>query len=101
LSFTLQEVDSAWEHTDKADLALVLGSSLKVGPACDMPAQVAKNGGQLVIVNLQQTPFDGRASLVYDHPLSSFFSFVGAQHYLVFAHTESGFSVKLGCFRSF
>lgn len=63
-SLPAKEVDSAWEHTDKADLALVLGSSLKVGPACDMPAQVAKNGGKLVIVNLQHTPFDGRASLV-------------------------------------
>ncbi|KAG0580063.1 hypothetical protein KC19_4G144400 [Ceratodon purpureus] len=59
-----KEVNSAWEHTDKADFALVLGSSLKVGPACDMPVQVAKTGGKLVIVNLQHTPFDGRASLV-------------------------------------
>lgn len=65
-------MDSAWEHTDKADLALVLGSSLKVGPACDMPVQVAKNGGNLVIVNLQHTPFDGRASLVCDHLFVSF-----------------------------
>lgn len=63
-SLPAKEVDAAWKHTDKADLALVLGSSLKVGPACDMPAQVAKNGGKLVIVNLQHTPFDGQASLV-------------------------------------
>ena len=70
MSYALQEVDSAWDHTDKADLALVLGSSLKVGPACDMPAQVAKNGGKLVIVNLQHTPFDGRASLVRNHLFS-------------------------------
>lgn len=60
-------MNSAWDHTYKADLALVLGSSLKVGPACDMPAQVGKNGGKLVIVNLQHTPFDGRASLVCDN----------------------------------
>ncbi|XP_024369668.1 NAD-dependent protein deacetylase SRT1 isoform X1 [Physcomitrium patens] len=63
-SLPAKEVNSAWDHTYKADLALVLGSSLKVGPACDMPAQVGKNGGKLVIVNLQHTPFDGRASLV-------------------------------------
>jgi NAD-dependent SIR2 family protein deacetylase len=60
----MQEVELAWEHTDQAELAIVLGSSLKVGPACDMPVKVAKNGGKLVIINLQHTPFDSRAALV-------------------------------------
>lgn len=62
--FVMQKVELAWEHTDRADLAIVMGSSLKVGPACDMPVKVAKNGGKLVIINLQRTPFDGRAALV-------------------------------------
>lgn len=65
----MQELAKAWEHTSRADLALVLGSSLKVAPACTMPGQVAKTGGRLVIVNLQRTHFDGQASLVCDHSL--------------------------------
>jgi len=42
----------------KADLCLCLGSSLKVTPAADMPAETLRNGGKLVIVNLQPTPLD-------------------------------------------
>ena len=74
--FVMQEVELAWEHTDQADLAIVLGSSLKVGPACDMPVKVAKNGGKLVIINLQRTPFDGRAALVLIQLFSFLFRFV-------------------------
>ena len=57
---------SAWEHTNRADFSLVLGSSLEVAPARAMPVQVATRGGRLVIVNLQRTRFDGQASLVRD-----------------------------------
>jgi NAD+-dependent protein deacetylase sirtuin 6 len=40
----------------KADLALVMGTSMKVSPACNMPAKALKNdGGKLVICNLQLT----------------------------------------------
>jgi len=34
---------------------------LRVTPAADMPAETAKNGGRLVIVNLQSTPLDSKA----------------------------------------
>lgn len=40
-----------------------MGSSLRVTPAADMPAETAKNGGNLVIVNLQKTPLDKYATL--------------------------------------
>jgi NAD+-dependent protein deacetylase sirtuin 6 len=46
------------------DLALVLGSSMRVSPACNMPESSYKNGGHLVICNLQKTPYDKYASLV-------------------------------------
>jgi len=62
---------SAWEHTNKADLALVLESSLRVARTRAMPGQVARNGGRLVVANLQRTHFDGKASLICDR-LSSF-----------------------------
>ena len=47
-----------FEHSDKADLMLVLGSSLRVSPACEMPKAVNQHGGKLALVNLQTTPCD-------------------------------------------
>lgn len=45
----------------KVDLALVLGSSMRVSPACNMPRRALNNGGKLVIVNFQKTPFEDEA----------------------------------------
>jgi mono-ADP-ribosyltransferase sirtuin 6 len=46
---------NAFEHSEKADLHIALGSSLTVTPAADCPDTTAKNG-DLVIINLQRTP---------------------------------------------
>ncbi|CAM6083989.1 unnamed protein product [Calypogeia fissa] len=59
-----EAMNSATKHSQKADLGIVLGSSLRVTPACDLPAKILGNGGRVVIVNLQNTPLDPRASLV-------------------------------------
>jgi len=48
----------AYKNSKTADLHIVLGSSLTVSPACDMPVKTYKNGGKVVIVNLQKTPLD-------------------------------------------
>jgi NAD-dependent SIR2 family protein deacetylase len=57
-------LEKAFEESDKADLCLVLGSSLTVTPAADCPKKVGKRrNGKLVIVNLQKTPLDRLASL--------------------------------------
>ncbi|KAK0653038.1 NAD-dependent deacetylase sirtuin-7 [Cercophora newfieldiana] len=51
----------AREHAGKADLCLVLGSSLTVPPACTIPEITAKRRfgkGKMVICNLQSTPLD-------------------------------------------
>lgn len=50
-------------HGAAADLCLVLGSSLTVTPAADIPGEVGKRGRNLVIVNLQRTPLDKLASI--------------------------------------
>ncbi|GAQ81081.1 Putative sirtuin [Klebsormidium nitens] len=57
-------VRSAERETALADAALVLGSSLRVAPACDYPADVAASGGNLAIVNLQPTPLDAKADVI-------------------------------------
>lgn len=43
------ELNAAMEHSKKAELCIVLGSSLRVRPACLMPQMVVENGGKLVI----------------------------------------------------
>lgn len=60
-SLPQKELYAGFEHAEKADLCLVLGSSLRVTPAANMPKTVGKNGGTLVIVNLQATPLDDYA----------------------------------------
>lgn len=47
-----KELINGFENSKKADLCLVLGSSLRVTPAANMPEIVGKNKKNLVIVNL-------------------------------------------------
>ncbi|KAL8669268.1 MAG: hypothetical protein Q9168_006130 [Polycauliona sp. 1 TL-2023] len=58
-SLPLQPEKRARDHAKKADLCLVLGSSLTVTPANEIPEIVGqKKNGMLVICNLQDTPID-------------------------------------------
>ena len=57
------ELKTSFEHAERADLCLVLGSSLRVTPAADIPERVGERGGKLIIGNLQSTPFQNLASL--------------------------------------
>jgi NAD-dependent deacetylase len=52
------------EETQDADLFIVLGSSLTVFPAANLPRQAWSAGTPLVIVNREPTPMDRLASLV-------------------------------------
>lgn len=58
-----KDLIDGFKHGDKADLCLVLGSSLTVSPACHIPRDCVKKGGKLVIVNLQKTPYDQQSEL--------------------------------------
>ena len=60
-SLPKREIMCGFRECNKADLCLVLGSSLRVTPAADMPLQTVLSGGNLVIVNLQATPHDLKA----------------------------------------
>lgn len=59
-----KEMDPAENHCKIADVVLCLGTSLQITPACNLPLKSIRGGGKVVIVNLQQTPKDGKASLV-------------------------------------
>ncbi|MCM1986150.1 Sir2 family NAD-dependent protein deacetylase [Methanococcoides seepicolus] len=58
-------IEKAIEESSKADLLLVLGSTLVVQPAASLPLYTIKNGGHLVIVNNMETPLDGYAIGLY------------------------------------
>lgn len=58
------DVDNAYYHAKRADLCLVLGSSLRVSVWA--VETVAKNPkAKVVIINLQRTPFDSNALHIF------------------------------------
>ncbi|KAH9652305.1 NAD-dependent protein deacetylase SRT1 [Citrus sinensis] len=78
-----KEMNPAEKHCKIADVVLCLGTSmlktitytpshifmitfysLQITPACNLPLKCLRGGGKIVIVNLQKTPKDKKASLV-------------------------------------
>lgn len=57
-------IQKAEEETEKAELFIVLGSSLTVSPANFFPVEAKQNGAKLVIINLEPTDYDDLADLV-------------------------------------
>jgi NAD-dependent deacetylase len=57
----LRQADS---EAKKADLFIVLGSSLTVSPANYFPVDAKRNGAKLVIINMEETELDHEADLV-------------------------------------
>jgi NAD-dependent deacetylase len=60
-----QVITTAMRHVQMADLMLVIGSSLSVVPASDMPTLVHANGGEVIIFNKQTTYADSFAAAVF------------------------------------
>jgi NAD-dependent deacetylase len=58
--------NGAVEAMEECDLLLVLGSSLVIYPVAELPSIALSNGARLVIVNLQETAYDGAAVVVRD-----------------------------------
>ncbi|MDR2110891.1 MAG: NAD-dependent deacetylase [Spirochaetaceae bacterium] len=50
----------------KADLMLVLGTSLTVYPAAGLPGYTLRSGGRIIIINNMETPLDRNAVLRFD-----------------------------------
>jgi len=62
-SLPAEALREAVDESQKADLMLVLGTSLTVYPAASIPQYTLMNGGEIVIVNEMPTPLDSRAAL--------------------------------------
>ena len=59
----------SFEHSRKSDLFVVVGSSLVVTPAADMPREALRAGARLVIINQGETPLDPLAHLRFNEAI--------------------------------
>jgi NAD-dependent deacetylase len=57
-------LQGAREIARQADLMVLVGSSLEVAPASDIPMLAAQNGAKLIVINLESTPMDAAAHVV-------------------------------------
>ena len=57
-------VREAFELASQADVMLVVGSSLAVYPAADIPLAAVRAGARMIVVNAEPTPFDRLAEVV-------------------------------------
>jgi NAD-dependent deacetylase len=57
-----RETAVAFADAAGADVFLVVGSSLVVFPAANLPAAARERGAELIIINREPTPYDGEAS---------------------------------------
>jgi NAD-dependent deacetylase len=58
-----KDLADSYHHSRRCDLFMVVGSSLVVYPAADMPRTALEAGARLVIINQGETPYDAYASL--------------------------------------
>ena len=59
-----RETQAAYEHSAACDLFIVIGSSLVVQPAAQMPVIAKQSGAKLVIINRDETPCDSIADCI-------------------------------------
>jgi NAD-dependent SIR2 family protein deacetylase len=64
------ELEEAIKRSVSADVFFVIGSSLVVSPAADLPGLAYRNGGKLIILNKGETPYDLVADLRFYEPIS-------------------------------
>jgi NAD-dependent deacetylase len=57
-------IQQAFTLAREADVMIVVGSSLVVYPAADIPLVAVRSGAQLIVINAEPTPFDELAAVV-------------------------------------
>jgi NAD-dependent deacetylase len=68
-SLPQKDLEDAFQHSSRCDLFIVVGSSLVVSPANDMPRVALRLGARLVIINQGETPMDGSCHLRFDEKI--------------------------------
>lgn len=59
-----KQVQLAKDAVRNCDLLIIIGSSLEVFPASDLPVLAHRNQSKIIIINLQPTPLDNIADIV-------------------------------------
>jgi len=72
-SLPVKDLTDSFEHAQRCDLFLVIGSSLVVTPAANIPAVAFENGARLVIINQGETPLDGITNLRFEESIAEVF----------------------------
>ncbi|MEQ8677854.1 MAG: NAD-dependent deacylase [Aggregatilineales bacterium] len=60
----IRALQGAQDAARKCDLLIIIGSSLEVEPASDLPRLAYRTGAKIVIINLEPTPADNMAEVV-------------------------------------
>jgi len=68
-SLPSKDLAESYKHSQNCDLFIVVGSSLVVTPAADMPRVALQSGARLVIINQGETPFDQRTHLRFSEAI--------------------------------
>ncbi|MBN1188643.1 MAG: Sir2 family NAD-dependent protein deacetylase [Dehalococcoidales bacterium] len=68
-SLPRKDLNLAIQYSRDCDLFVVIGSSLVVTPAADMPRIALETGARLVIINQGDTPLDSVAHLRFGEPI--------------------------------
>jgi NAD-dependent deacetylase len=66
-----KDLNLAVRHSQDCDLFMVIGSSLVVTPAADMPRLALERGAKLVIMNQGETPLDDYADLLFGEKIGA------------------------------
>jgi NAD-dependent deacetylase len=72
-SMPLQAMQRAQEWSARAEIFIVIGSSLQVQPAASFPVIAKRSGALLAIVNRDETPLDTLADFVHNGAIGEFF----------------------------
>jgi NAD-dependent deacetylase len=64
-----KDIEDSFRHSSYADLFVVVGSSLVVSPANDMPRVALRSGARLVIINQGKTPLDRSCHLRFEEKI--------------------------------
>lgn len=58
-----KEMELSENHSELADVFMVIGSSISVTPASGFPTTALNNGAKLIIINKMETPLDSKAHI--------------------------------------
>jgi len=68
-SLPYDELEESMIRSENSDVFFVIGSSLVVTPAADMPGIAKENGAKLILINKGDTPYDYVADIRFDNKI--------------------------------